>query len=59
VLFPIRIDDYIFDKWEHERRADVVKKVVGDFRDWKSHDAYQKSLLKLLKDLQATDSKKA
>ncbi len=67
VLFPIRVDNYIFakrkgkerDKWEHERKADVVKKVVGDFRHWKDHDAYQKSLAKLLKDLHATDSKKA
>ncbi|MGA2604505.1 MAG: toll/interleukin-1 receptor domain-containing protein [Verrucomicrobiia bacterium] len=58
VLFPIRIDDYIFDKWEHERKADVVKKVVGDFRKWKNHHAYQKSLVKLLQDLHATDSKK-
>jgi uncharacterized protein YjbI with pentapeptide repeats len=58
VLFPIRIDDYIFDKWEHERKADVVKKVVGDFRDWKNHDAYQESFARLLNDLQATDSKK-
>jgi len=67
VLFPIRIDDYIFakreneerDKWEHERKADVVKKVVGDFCRWKDHDAYQKSLARLLKHLQAADSKKA
>jgi hypothetical protein len=35
-----------------------VEKVVGDFRHWKDHDAYQKSLVKLLNDLQATDSKK-
>ncbi|MGD0059669.1 MAG: toll/interleukin-1 receptor domain-containing protein [Verrucomicrobiia bacterium] len=59
ILFPIRIDDYIFDKWDHERKADVVKKVVGDFRHWKDHDAYQKSLVKLLQDLQATNSKNA
>ncbi len=58
VLFPITIDDYIFDKWEHERKADVLSKVVGDFRKWKDHDAYQKSLVKLLKDIQATDPKK-
>lgn len=53
VLFPIRIDDYIFDGWEHERKADVVKKVVGDFRDWdanaeKYNDAVQKLLRALL-----------
>jgi hypothetical protein len=51
VLFPIRLDDYIFDGWEHERKADVVKKVVGDFRKWKDHDAYQKSFDRLLRNL--------
>ena len=34
ILFPIRIDDYIFNAWEHERKADVVRKVVGDFSGW-------------------------
>jgi hypothetical protein len=34
VLFPIRIDDYIFDQWQHERKGDVVAKVVGDFSEW-------------------------
>ena len=32
VLFPIRIDDYLFDEWDHPRKADVVSKVIGDFR---------------------------
>ena len=32
VLFPVRIDDYLFDKWDHPRKADVVSKVIGDFR---------------------------
>jgi uncharacterized protein YjbI with pentapeptide repeats len=59
VLFPIRIDDYIFEEWEHERKADVVKKVVGDFRHWKDYDAYQKSFARLLKDLRAEETKKA
>ena len=31
VLFPIRIDDYLFDEWDHPRKADVVSKVIGDF----------------------------
>ena len=35
VLFPIRIDDYLFDEWDHPRKADVVSKVIGDFRGWK------------------------
>ena len=51
VLFPIRIDDYLFDKWDHPRKADVVAKVVGDFRNWKDHDSYRKNFDKLLKAL--------
>ncbi len=34
VLFPIRIDDYIFKEWEHPRKTDVCAKVVGDFSGW-------------------------
>ena len=32
MLFPIRIDDYLFDKWDLPRKADVISKVIGDFR---------------------------
>lgn len=54
ILFPIRIDDYLFDKWEHERKADVVRKVVGDFSGWDKDAAkYDKAFDKLLKGLQA------
>ncbi len=54
ILFPIRIDDYIFEKWEHERKADVVRKVVGDFSGWDKDAAkYDKAFDKLLKGLQA------
>jgi hypothetical protein len=53
ILLPIRIDDYIFDRWEHPRKADVVSKVVGDFRGWDQdaakYDAAFKTLLKMLK----------
>ncbi|MBI4673151.1 MAG: toll/interleukin-1 receptor domain-containing protein [Chloroflexi bacterium] len=54
ILFPIRIDDYIFDTWEHERKADVVRKVVGDFSGWdKDAVKYEKAFDRLLKGLQA------
>jgi len=54
ILFPIRIDDYIFDTWEHERKADVLRKVVGDFSGWdKDAVKYDKAFDKLLKGLQA------
>ena len=50
-MFPIAIDDYLFEKWEHPRKADVVSKVVGDFRGWKDHDLYAKAFNKLLEAL--------
>ncbi len=54
ILFPIRIDGYIFDHWEHERKADVLRKVVGDFSGWDKDAAkYDKAFDKLLKGLQA------
>jgi uncharacterized protein YjbI with pentapeptide repeats len=53
VLFPIRLDDYVFDGWQHERKADVVKKVIGDFTHWKDPDAYAKGFARLLHDLKA------
>ena len=57
-LFPIRIDDYIFDAWENERKADVLRKVVGDFSGWDTDAAkYDKAFDKLLKGLQAERGK--
>lgn len=53
VLFPIRLDDYIFTGWQHHRKADVTAKNVGDFRKWKQHDYYQKAIDRLLHDLKA------
>ena len=54
ILFPIRIDGYIFDNWEHPRKADVLEKVVGDFSSWERDAAkYDKAFDKLLKGLQA------
>jgi hypothetical protein len=53
VLFPIRLDDFIFDEWEHYRKPDIIKKNVGDFRNWKNHDSYQKAFELLLRDLKA------
>ena len=32
VLFPITNRRYLFDEWNHPRKADVLAKVVGDFR---------------------------
>ncbi len=48
VLFPIRIDDYLFDEWEHPRKADVVSKVAGDFRGANDLAAYSKAIPRFL-----------
>jgi len=57
VLFPVRIDDYIFKTWEHERKADVLNKVVGNFTGWsRSATKYEAAFEKLLRALQAVDS---
>ncbi len=56
ILFPIRIDNYLFECWEHRRKADVVAKVVGDFRGWnRSAAKYDAALKKLLSALQAQE----
>jgi len=51
VLFPIRIDDHLFEKWQHPRKVDVLTKVVGDFRAWKKHDNYTRAFNRLLEAL--------
>lgn len=57
VLFPIRLDDYIFTGWTHHRKADVTAKNVGDFRQWEQHAAYKKAFDRLLRDLKAEEKK--
>jgi TIR domain/Pentapeptide repeats (8 copies) len=53
VLFPLRLDDYLLEQWEHDRKDDLLSKVVGDFRGWNSsaakYDAAFKKFLKALK----------
>jgi hypothetical protein len=54
VLFPVRLDDYLFKTWQHERRVDVTKKVIADARGWETDNAkYQAVLKRLIRDLKA------
>jgi hypothetical protein len=57
VLFPIRLDDYIFTGWNHHRKADVTAKNVGDFRFWNEPEKYKKAFDRLLRDLKAEAKK--
>ena len=52
ILIPIAIDNYIFQNWQHSRKADVVGKVVGSFHNWKRVKQYQKSFRRLLQSVQ-------
>ena len=52
VLFPIRLDDFIFE-WDHHLKADITKKNIGDFRKWHEPENYQRSIERLIKDLRA------
>jgi uncharacterized protein YjbI with pentapeptide repeats len=50
VLFPIRLDDAVMEAkeaWAAKLRA----RLIGDFRQWKDHDAYQQSFQRMLRDL--------
>lgn len=51
VLFPVRVDDAVMatsEPWAGKLRD---QRNIGDFRKWKDHDAYQKALERLLRDL--------
>jgi hypothetical protein len=48
----------ILEKWEHHRKADVLMKNVGDFRNWTDPDAYGKCLNRLLRDLKSENQNK-
>ena len=55
MLFPIRLDAAVMEiktGWP----ADIHRtRHIGDFTNWKDHDAYQKSVERLLRDLKASD----
>jgi hypothetical protein len=57
VLFPIRLDDFIFTEWKHHRKADVVVKNVGDFRRWTEPVEYKKAFERLMRDLKAGEKR--
>ena len=50
VLFPVRLDDTVFatgESWAAKAR----QRHIGDFCQWKQHDAYKKAFDRLLRDL--------
>ena len=57
MLFPIRLDDAVMETteaWAAKLRAD---RNIGDFRQWKNHDHYQRVFGSVLRDLAAVPKK--
>lgn len=57
MLFPIRLDDVVMETgeaWASKLRAD---RNIGDFRQWKKHDCYEKVFKRVLRDLTAGPKK--
>lgn len=55
VLFPVRLDDAVMD-CSRAWAADIRRtRHIGDFRNWKEHDSFQKSLDRLLRDLKSLE----
>lgn len=52
VLFPIRLDDSVFDTAE-QWAYDLHKRHLGDFRNWTNPLLYQNAINRLLRDLNA------
>ena len=52
VLFPIRLDDAVMDTRESWAAMVRRNRHIGDFRNWKNHDDFQKAFERLLRDLQ-------
>jgi hypothetical protein len=53
VLFPVRLDNSVFEIGEGWPALVKDTRHVGDFTDWKSHDSYRKAFDRLLRDLKA------
>ncbi|MBZ5619509.1 MAG: toll/interleukin-1 receptor domain-containing protein [Acidobacteriia bacterium] len=51
VLFPIRLDDAVMNTNEAWAASIRRQRHIGDFQEWKEHDAYQKGFKRLLRDL--------
>ena len=55
VLFPIRLDGAVMEMTVGWAAAIRRQRHIGDFTQWKEHDAYQKAFDRLLQDLKAAE----
>lgn len=54
VLFPVRLDNAVMDSGDGWTRLIKNTRNIGDFCQWKDHDAYQRSFERLVRDLKAS-----
>lgn len=54
VLFPVQIDDAVMNTAKAWAASIRRQRHIGDFSNWKTHDAYAKGLERLLRDLKPT-----
>lgn len=60
ILFPVRIDDYVLNGWQHARKAAVLARPLPDFADWEhSADRYDAALAQLLDRLTPAPTQRA
>ncbi len=53
VFFPVRIDDAIMESTTGWAGNVKRQRHIGNFTQWKQHDAYQSAFDRLLRDLKA------
>lgn len=49
VFYPVLLDDYLYNGWQHPHKRLVVERIASDFRGWqRSDNRYQQALNKLI-----------
>ena len=59
VLFPIRLDDAVMETGQTWAASLRRTRYIGDFRNWKHDDAFQKAFDRPLRDLKAGEAASA
>ena len=55
VLFPIQLDNAVWDTDQAWAASLRRTRHIGNFRNWKDHDAFSKAFERLLRDLKSSD----
>jgi hypothetical protein len=56
VLFPIRLDDAVMETGQAWAASLRRTRHIGDFCNWKDHDAFQKAFERLLRNLKSGEA---